>query len=120
MKTQVWLAFTQSGAVRATKRRPDLGANERAMLLTVEIPDEAFRRPPVLTATVQVPVEGVVGPVATVQVEPTQVETETPVAVAPGAREAGEARDTDEPPACGRCQACLDGLPYAFPSLAGG
>ena len=45
----------ENGVVSMTKKSPSIGPRERAVRLTIEVPDSAFEDPPVLDAQLDVP-----------------------------------------------------------------
>ena len=53
MKIRQWLAIDQNGIQRVRKSKPDLGWNEIAIAIELDIPDELFMRP-VIEARVEV------------------------------------------------------------------
>lgn len=59
MKAVVFVTVTKSGAVKMTKEKPSLAPHQRAVRLTISIPDAAFLDPPILDAQLDIP-EGLV------------------------------------------------------------
>lgn len=53
MRTKKWIAFKANGAARLTAGKPNLDADEVAIELLVEIPNELFQRP-LLSAHIKV------------------------------------------------------------------
>lgn len=45
MKIKQWLAVNRNGISKVRKTKPDLGWNEIAVQISLEIPDELFKRP---------------------------------------------------------------------------
>lgn len=62
MKTVCYLSFTAKGVVKATKTRPRLRADQRAVLLKVEIPDAVFASPRIPGVDLVVPESAVLTP----------------------------------------------------------
>ncbi len=51
-----WLTVNESGAVRVTHKKPNLGADEISILINLSIPDELFEKPH-LEASITIPDE---------------------------------------------------------------
>jgi hypothetical protein len=59
----LWLIFDNTGGVRLTRGEPDVGRNERAMAVTVNVPHALFKAPALrATMTIEAP-EPVVPPI---------------------------------------------------------
>ena len=55
MKATIWLVVNAKGVTGMLKRYPNLAPGERAIGLTINVPDEAFLDPPTLDAQLDVP-----------------------------------------------------------------
>lgn len=55
MKSRVFITLSKSGAVKMTKEKPSLDINQRAVRLTISVPDSAFAAPPVLDVELEIP-----------------------------------------------------------------
>lgn len=62
MKAHVYLTVTKSGVLKMTKEKPSLAPKQRAVRLTVHVPDSAFDEPPMLDAELDVPAKALAYP----------------------------------------------------------
>jgi len=71
MKASIYLTFTRTGPVKMTKAKPHLSSRERAVRLSIQIPDAVFDEPPLLDAQLDVPADKLAypTPIAPIDVE---------------------------------------------------
>lgn len=62
MKTHIYLTMSKTGVVKMTKEKPDLSPQQRAVRLTLTVPDSAFASPPMLDAELTVPADRLLQP----------------------------------------------------------
>ena len=70
MKATIWLTATRTSVTSLTKKKPALGRGQRAIRLTIQIPDIAFEDAPTLDAELNIPATALAYPAA----EPIEVE----------------------------------------------
>lgn len=54
MKKQFYLTISRSGSIKATKNQPGLDWDEISIGMTLEIPDQIFKKP-ILNASITIP-----------------------------------------------------------------
>jgi hypothetical protein len=62
MRAHIFLTISKSGVVKMTKEKPSLSPQQRAVRLTLTIPDSAFAAPPMLDAELTVPADRLLQP----------------------------------------------------------
>ncbi len=62
MKQAIYLTLSKSGVVKMTKEKPKLLAGQRAVRLTVAVPDAVFAAAPILDAELDVPASLLIEP----------------------------------------------------------
>lgn len=57
MRAHIYLTVTKSGVVKMTKESPALTPTQRAVRLSISVPDSVFLPPPILDAQLDVPAD---------------------------------------------------------------
>lgn len=62
MKATIWLTLTRTGVSKINLKKPALGRGQRAIRLSIQVPDVAFEDKPPLDAELVVPLSHVEHP----------------------------------------------------------